>query len=62
MCRCQIVSDYPQRASLQRLHAAALAINARDIATEGLQGPAIGEALKKARIVAINKARQHAEP
>ncbi|MEN5210116.1 multifunctional CCA addition/repair protein [Stenotrophomonas terrae] len=55
-------SDYPQRATLQRLHAAALAINARDIATEGLQGPAIGEALKKARIVAINKARQHAEP
>jgi len=53
-------SDYPQRATLQRLHAAALAINARDIATEGLQGPAIGEALKKARIAAISKARQHA--
>ena len=50
-------SDYPQRATLQRLHAAALAINARDIATEGLQGPAIGEALKKARIAAINAAR-----
>ncbi len=53
-------SDYTQRATLQRLHAAALAINARDIATEGLQGPAIGEALKKARIAAISKARQHA--
>ena len=50
-------SDYPQRATLQRLHAAALAINARDIATEGLQGPAIGEALKKARIKAISTAR-----
>jgi len=50
-------SDYPQRATLQRLHAAALAINARDIATEGLQGPAIGEALKKARIKAISAAR-----
>ena len=50
-------SDYPQRTTLQRLHAAALAINARDIATEGLQGPAIGEALKKARIAAINAAR-----
>ncbi|WP_296253600.1 multifunctional CCA addition/repair protein [uncultured Stenotrophomonas sp.] len=50
-------SDYPQRATLQRLHAAALAINARDIATEGLQGPAIGEALKKARIKAISVAR-----
>jgi len=50
-------SDYPQRATLQRLHAAALAINARDIATEGLQGPAIGEALKNARIKAISVAR-----
>ena len=50
-------SDYPQRATLQRLHAAALAINARDIATEGLQGPAIGEALKKARIKAISAPR-----
>ncbi|MCD9088185.1 multifunctional CCA addition/repair protein [Stenotrophomonas sp. SY1] len=50
-------SDYPQRATLQRLHAAALAINARDIATEGLHGPAIGEALKKARIDAIHRAR-----
>ena len=50
-------SDYPQRATLQRLHAAALAINARDIVTEGLKGPAIGEALKKARIAAINAAR-----
>ncbi len=50
-------SDYPQRATLLRLHAAALAINARDIAIEGLQGPAIGEALKKARIKAISAAR-----
>ena len=50
-------SDYPQRATLQRLHTAALAINARDIATEGLQGPAIGEALKKARIRAISAVR-----
>lgn len=50
-------SDYPQRATLERLHAAALSINARDIATEGLQGPAIGEALKKARIAAITAAR-----
>ncbi|WP_313319136.1 multifunctional CCA addition/repair protein [Stenotrophomonas sp.] len=50
-------SDYPQRETLQRLHAAALAINARDIATEGLHGPAIGEALKKARIKAISAAR-----
>ena len=50
-------SDYPQRATLLRLHAAALAVNARDIATEGLKGPAIGEALAKARVRAITAAR-----
>lgn len=50
-------SDYPQRATLLRLHAAALAVNARDIATEGLKGPAIGEALAKARVRAIAAAR-----
>ncbi len=50
-------SDYPQRATLVRLHAAALAVNARDIATEGLKGPAIGEALAKARVRAIAAAR-----
>ncbi len=49
---------YPQGATLQRLHQAALAINARDIATEGLKGPAVGEALAKARIAAIHHARQ----
>ncbi|WP_433853676.1 multifunctional CCA addition/repair protein [Stenotrophomonas nitritireducens] len=50
-------SDYPQRATLQRLHAAALAVNARDLAAEGLTGPAVGEALKKARVRAIGAAR-----
>ena len=51
-------SDYPQRATLQRLHAAALAINARDLAAGCLSGPAVGEAVKKARIEAIGAARQ----
>jgi len=50
-------SDYPQRATLQRLHAAALAVNARDLAADGLTGPAVGEALKKARVRAIGAAR-----
>lgn len=50
-------SDYPQAATLQRLHQSALTINARDIATEGLKGPAIGEALAKARVAAIQAAR-----
>ncbi|HYG07905.1 MAG TPA: multifunctional CCA addition/repair protein [Stenotrophomonas sp.] len=49
--------NYPQGAELCRLHAAALAINARDVASEGLQGPQIGQALAKARIAAIAAAR-----
>ena len=49
--------DYPQGRELIRLHAAAFAINARDIDNESLGGPAIGEALRKARIAAIAKAR-----
>jgi tRNA nucleotidyltransferase (CCA-adding enzyme) len=50
-------ADYPQGRELLRLHAAALAINARDIDNESLSGPAIGEALRKARIAAIAQAR-----
>jgi tRNA nucleotidyltransferase (CCA-adding enzyme) len=50
-------ADYPQGRELLRLHAAALAVNARDIGNESLSGPAIGEALRKARIAAIGKAR-----
>jgi tRNA nucleotidyltransferase (CCA-adding enzyme) len=50
-------ADYPQGRELRRLHAAALAIGARDIDNESLSGPAIGEALRKARIAAIAKAR-----
>src|SRR5690606_667183 len=30
---------YPQGPELRRLHAAAMAVNARDLATEGLDGP-----------------------
>ena len=50
--------DYPQGAELRRLHAAALAVNARDLADgEGLSGPEIGAALRRARIAAIGAAR-----
>jgi tRNA nucleotidyltransferase (CCA-adding enzyme) len=48
-------SDYPQAAALRRAHAAALAIQARDVAAE-LSGPAVGEVLRKARIAAIASA------
>ena len=50
-------ADYPQGPELCRLHEAALAINARDVARDGLQGPQVGEALAKARIAAIGAAR-----
>ena len=50
-------SDYPQGPELQRLHAAALAVNARDLAAQGLSGPAIGLALAKARVQAIAQVR-----
>jgi len=48
---------YPQREELLRLHAAALAVRGADVAREGLDGPALGEALRKARIAAIADAR-----
>ena len=53
-------SDYPQGPELQRLHAAALAVNARNLATQGLSGTQIGEALVKERVKAIGAARKSA--
>jgi len=50
-------ADYPQGRELRRLHAAAGTVRAADVAGEGLQGPALGEALRKARIAAIRIAR-----
>ncbi|MFP7722925.1 multifunctional CCA addition/repair protein [Lysobacter sp. A3-1-A15] len=44
--------DYPQADGLRAAHAAACAVKAGDVA-EGLSGPAIGEALRRARIQAI---------
>lgn len=51
-------ADYPQGRELQRLHAAALAINARDVADPQLSGPEIGEAVRRARIAAIGRERE----
>jgi tRNA nucleotidyltransferase (CCA-adding enzyme) len=47
---------YPQADLLRRLHAAALAVRSGDV-SEGLEGPAVGEAIRKARIAAIAAAR-----
>lgn len=53
-------APYPQRAELLRLHAAAMAVSTRDIASDGLTGLQIGEAMRKARIAAIARARASA--
>lgn len=50
-------SDYPQGTTLQRLHQAALSVQARDLDTRHLQGPAIGQALARARVAAIAASR-----
>ncbi len=50
-------APYPQAAELQRLLAAAQAVRGDAIAAQGLQGPAFGAALRKARISAIHAAR-----
>ena len=51
-------AEYPQGRELVRLHEAALAVSARDVAREGLNGPEVGEAMRKARVDAIHRARQ----
>ncbi|KAF1706470.1 multifunctional CCA addition/repair protein [Pseudoxanthomonas sangjuensis] len=50
-------ADYPQGRELRRLLDATLSVNAKDLAQQGLPGPQIGEALRKARIAAIAAAR-----
>ncbi|AXI83159.1 multifunctional CCA addition/repair protein [Xylella taiwanensis] len=52
-------ANYPQGQLLCRLHAAALAMHARDLNAQGLHGTHIGAALAKARIHAINLAQVH---
>ena len=47
---------YPQANELRRLHQVAMAVRSSDVA-EGLIGPAIGEALRRARTAAIADAR-----
>jgi len=51
-------SDYPQARALRACRDAALTVQAKQVMREGLEGPALGEALKKARIAAIADARR----
>lgn len=52
--------DYPNRILLQQCLHAAQQIQARDLDLSRLQGPAIGEALRKARVNAIRALRHNA--
>ena len=49
--------DYPQGRELLRLHAVAAAVRGSEVASEGRAGPALGEALARARIAAMALAR-----
>ncbi len=56
-------AGYPQGPELCRLHAAAAAVNARDLAlAEGLSGPEVGRAVQRARVAAIAAARTLRRP
>lgn len=51
-------TDYPQGPELVRLHAAACAVSARDLPhRQHLDGPKLGEAIRRARVAAIGAAR-----
>ena len=54
-------ATYPQGTELLRLHAAALSVRGSDLTCEGLAGPELGAALRKARIGAIHAARHPGE-
>ena len=51
-------TDYPPRAELNRLHAAARAVQVADLEVQGLSGEAIGATLRAARLRAITAARR----
>ena len=54
-------ADYPQGPELRRVHAAAMAVNARDLVTDGMSGPQVGRALRQARIEAIAAVRSRGQ-
>ncbi|MDX1536918.1 multifunctional CCA addition/repair protein [Arsukibacterium sp.] len=51
-------ADYPQAAYLQQLVKAASAVDVAAIVASGLQGPAIGAAIQRARLAAITEAKR----
>lgn len=54
-------ADYPQGPELVRLHVAAMTVRGADVIRPGMDGPAVGEALRRARGEAIGRARKPAD-
>lgn len=54
--------DYPQAAYLRAARAAAAAVDAAGFVAQGLAGPAIGQAMERARVEAIAALRTHPSP
>jgi len=55
-------ADYPQAEYVRAAHAAAAAVDAAVFVEQGLTGPAIGEAVRTARMRAITKVREALSP
>ena len=53
--------QYPQADYLRRARDATVAVNARQFDTQALRGKAIGEAIRRARIKALEQFRQAAK-
>lgn len=51
-------ADYPQGRELVRLHQAARQVSTRDVACDGMTGPQIGDAVRAARVAAVQRARR----
>ena len=51
-------APYPSGPLLLRLHAAAMSVSSADAVAAGLEGPAIGEWMRKARIAAIRTEKE----
>ncbi|HEX5124659.1 MAG TPA: multifunctional CCA tRNA nucleotidyl transferase/2'3'-cyclic phosphodiesterase/2'nucleotidase/phosphatase, partial [Rhodanobacteraceae bacterium] len=52
-------TDYPQADYVRAAHAAAAEVDALVFVEQGLTGPAIGEAVRKARAHTIASVREH---
>ncbi|MEO8011947.1 MAG: multifunctional CCA tRNA nucleotidyl transferase/2'3'-cyclic phosphodiesterase/2'nucleotidase/phosphatase, partial [Dokdonella sp.] len=55
-------TDYPQADLLRHAFVAACAIKAAPFVEQGLQGPAIAEAMRRARVLAVARVKSETAP